>query len=50
MDDVIEITARMSVGVSEEELLLKCKQMIREIYWAFDGMLMTKRITMISSE
>jgi Schlafen, AlbA_2 len=35
MDDVIEITARIAAGVSEDELLLKCKQMVREIYWAF---------------
>jgi hypothetical protein len=45
MDDVIEITARMTVGVSEEELLLKCKQMIREIYWAFGWQVDDKRIT-----
>lgn len=45
MDDVIEITARMSVGVSEEELLLKCKQMIREIYWAFGWHVDDKRIS-----
>jgi hypothetical protein len=44
MDDVIEMTARLTVGVSEEELLLKCKQMIREIYWAFGWQVDDKRI------
>jgi hypothetical protein len=35
MDDVMEVTARISAGSSEEELLSKSKDMIRQTYWAF---------------
>jgi hypothetical protein len=35
MDGAIEVAAKFSAASSEEELLPKCKEMIREIYWAF---------------
>lgn len=35
LDDVMEVTAKISAAASEEELMAKAKEIIRQIYWAF---------------
>jgi hypothetical protein len=35
MDDVMEVTARISAATDETEFVAKVKQLIREVYWAF---------------
>jgi hypothetical protein len=35
IDNDVEVSARASVAEGEKELLSRCKEMIRQIYWAF---------------
>jgi hypothetical protein len=35
IDNDLEVTARASAAEEEKEMLPKCKEMIRQIYWAF---------------
>lgn len=44
IDDVVEFNTRMSATSTEEELLSKLKEIIRDVYWAFGLDADTKRI------